>query len=312
VTDVGAVLGALDRVRDPELDTSIVELGFVASCWLSSDGVAHVRLRLPTYFCAPNFAYLIVADAHEAVTAVDGVVGVDLALEDHFASSEINAGVSARAGFIATFPGEASNELDDLRRRFVRKAVLANQDRVVRPLLRGGVAPGELSAMVLGDVPPSDDLERLRARRRELGLPAGDGDPLLLDDRGGGIAPTEVRLHLRRARTVRVGIDANADYCRQLLTERYPHAAEPHRPTVGATTDEGDGGAGSGVRGVAVGAVADQRGVVEVDGEAVVALHPLRGGREEAVGDVHDLPAAAAQEVDVGLTAQVVEGRPVP
>jgi metal-sulfur cluster biosynthetic enzyme len=226
VTDVGAVLGALDRVRDPELDTSIVELGFVSSCHVSADHVAHVRLRLPTYFCAPNFAYLIVADTHDAVKAVDGVVGVDIALEDHFASSEINAGVSARAGFVGTFPGEASEELDDLRRRFLRKAVLAHQDRVVRPLLRTGRSPDELSGVTLGDVPPSDDLARLRARRRELGLPAGDGDPLLIDEGGGAIAPTEVRVHLRRARTVRVGIDANADYCRQLLRERYPHAAE--------------------------------------------------------------------------------------
>jgi hypothetical protein len=76
-------------------------------------------------------------------------------------------------------------------------------------------------------VPPSDDLERLRGRRRELGLAVGDHDPLLVDEGGAAIAPTEVRVHLRRAQTVRVGIDANADYCRQLLTERYGPAPPP-------------------------------------------------------------------------------------
>jgi metal-sulfur cluster biosynthetic enzyme len=43
-----AVLAALDSVRDPELDTSIVELGFVTSCHVDDDGTARVRLRLPT------------------------------------------------------------------------------------------------------------------------------------------------------------------------------------------------------------------------------------------------------------------------
>ena len=68
-----AILDALASVRDPELDTSIVELGFVTACWLDEGGTAHIRLRLPTYFCAPNFAYLMVSDAHAAVVGIDGV-----------------------------------------------------------------------------------------------------------------------------------------------------------------------------------------------------------------------------------------------
>jgi len=48
------LLRALETVRDPELDEPITSLGFVASCAVSADGDAEVRLRLPTYFCAPN------------------------------------------------------------------------------------------------------------------------------------------------------------------------------------------------------------------------------------------------------------------
>jgi len=65
-----AVLRALETVRDPELDEPITSLGFVASCAVSAAGDAQVRLRLPTYFCAPNFAYLMVADAYDAVAAL--------------------------------------------------------------------------------------------------------------------------------------------------------------------------------------------------------------------------------------------------
>jgi metal-sulfur cluster biosynthetic enzyme len=216
-----AVWAALDTVRDPELDTSIVELGFVSDCSVDSTGTARVRLRLPTYFCAPNFAYLMVADAHDAVTRLDGVSAVDVVLEDHFAATEINAGVAAHAGFVASFDGLAEGELDELRRDFLRKATLAAQDRVVRPMLAAGVRPDMLATMTLGDVPPSPELERLRGRRVELGISAGDDDPLLVDVHGTSVERDEVRVHLHRARTVRVSIDANGDYCRQLLGQRY-------------------------------------------------------------------------------------------
>ena len=94
------VLDALGTVRDPELDEPVTSLGFVTSCAVSADGVADVRLRLPTYFCAPNFAWLMVADAYDAVSAVPGVRQTQIELEDHFASAEINRGVAARAGFV--------------------------------------------------------------------------------------------------------------------------------------------------------------------------------------------------------------------
>src|SRR5207249_2576426 len=56
-----AVWAALGTVRDPELDEPLTDLGFVARCEVSDAGHAVVRLRLPTYFCAPNFAFLMVA-----------------------------------------------------------------------------------------------------------------------------------------------------------------------------------------------------------------------------------------------------------
>src|SRR5512146_2024254 len=108
-----ALLRALETVRDPELDEPITSLGFVASCAVSAAGDAQVRLRLPTYFCAPNFAYLMVADAYDAVMGVPGVQSVEVILEDHFAADQINAGVAAQAGFVKSFDGEAVAELGD-------------------------------------------------------------------------------------------------------------------------------------------------------------------------------------------------------
>jgi metal-sulfur cluster biosynthetic enzyme len=216
------LLAALETVRDPELDEPITSLGFVASCTVSDDGDAQVRLRLPTYFCAPNFAYLMVADAYDAVSATEGVRSTEVVLEDHFASEAINGGVAARAGFARSFDGEAVGELHELRADFLRKAVMAGTDQVCRPLLAAGAEPRALLVMTLGDLPPSRALERLRQRRAELGLPAGDGDALLIEpSTGAAIGGDDVPLHLRRARTTRISIEANAGICRGMLRHRY-------------------------------------------------------------------------------------------
>ena len=66
MTDAREVLKALDAVRDPELDEPVTSLGFVSSCTVSAYGDVEVRLRLPTYFCAPNFAFLMVAEGFDA------------------------------------------------------------------------------------------------------------------------------------------------------------------------------------------------------------------------------------------------------
>jgi metal-sulfur cluster biosynthetic enzyme len=218
----GAVYAALGTVRDPELDEPITTLGFVASCTVSEEGQAQVRLRLPTYFCAPNFAFLMVADAHDAVAAVPGVTAAEIILDDHFASDAINAGVAARVGFAASYTGEATDELDDLRATFLRKAVLAGTDQVCRPLVDAGLTPRELAALTLGATPASQELDRLRQRRRDLALPADDTSFLLLDPATGKRIPeSSVPLHLRRARLTRTGIDANTSICSGMLKARY-------------------------------------------------------------------------------------------
>jgi metal-sulfur cluster biosynthetic enzyme len=221
VTRRGAVWQALGTVLDPELDEPITELGFVASCTVSGDGVARVRLRLPTFFCAPNFSFLMVADAHDAVTAVDGVARAEIVLEDHHAAGEINGGVAAQAGFAETFAGEADAELAELRRQFLAKAVVAGQDRVARPLVDAGAGPDELAALTLGAVPGSPELDRLRARRATLGLPAGDDAPLLIHPDGRPVEAAQVPLHLRRARLTRLGIETNGEFCKSFLATRY-------------------------------------------------------------------------------------------
>ena len=67
------VLEQLGTVYDPELDEPITTLGFVGSLVVTDAGDVSVRLRLPTPQCAPNFAFLMAADARAAVDRVPGL-----------------------------------------------------------------------------------------------------------------------------------------------------------------------------------------------------------------------------------------------
>jgi len=129
VTLRSRVLGALDTVYDPELDEPITKLGFVGSCVVDEHGDVAVRIRLPTPQCAPNFAFLMAADARTAVRRLPDVREVSIVLEDHYTGEEINTALARGDGFGSAFPGETAGDLSALRELFQRKALLARQAR---------------------------------------------------------------------------------------------------------------------------------------------------------------------------------------
>ncbi len=211
------ILDALSGVRDPELDEPLTDLGFVSDLKVEGAAVS-VRLRLPTYFCAPNFAYLMVADAREAVLSVPGVRRASVVLEDHYASEELNA----HEAFDEAFPGETEGpDLAGLRATFRRKSFVSRQEQLCRALLSGDRSPRDLARMRLGDVPPSEDFETYLDRRAELGVDVSPEAPLVVDPDGKRVPEEAVVQHLRFARTVRVSIEGNAGLCRGLLETRY-------------------------------------------------------------------------------------------
>jgi metal-sulfur cluster biosynthetic enzyme len=221
MTSRAEVLGALSGVRDPELDEPITELDFVSELEVEG-GTAFVRLRLPTYFCAPNFAYLMVADAKAALLSVPGVERASVVLDDHYASQEINGGVNEDHGFDGAFAGETEGpDLEELRTVFRRKSFVSRQEQLCRELLAADHTPSDLAGMILADVPASGALQKYLERRAELGLDTSEGAPLIVDPDGKPVPEEAVVQHLRFARTVRVSIEGNAELCRGLLATRY-------------------------------------------------------------------------------------------
>jgi hypothetical protein len=244
-----AVWGALSTVRDPELDRPITDLGFVSSVAVSapvlvpssgpdsesaspvaspsvpSSAVAspvaspaaeiRVELRLPTYFCAPNFAWLMVADARDAVAALPGAGRVTVVLLEHFVSTEINEGVAAVSSFDSQF--DADGSLEELRTTFERKAHLAAQERMARQLAPS--CPDLVSVTMESAMRLAPSAAQAVARRRSrLGIVSSYA---LCDQSGSPLTPDDLPGWLRFAQTVRVSIDGNAGFCQGLLKTRY-------------------------------------------------------------------------------------------
>jgi metal-sulfur cluster biosynthetic enzyme len=226
VTLRSRILAALTAVYDPELDEPITTLGFVSACVMTAAGDVEVRLRLPTPQCAPNFAFLMAADAASAARGVPGVGEVTVVLEDHYTGAEINRAVACGGGFGDAFPDdEGTDDLDALRELFRRKALLARQARVCQALLAAGATPAAVVALRVGDLPDTPDARRCVALRAALGLPHDAASPALVAGEGGPLTADTLGRWLRRARLVTLSLETNGALCRDLLKTRYGEEA---------------------------------------------------------------------------------------
>jgi metal-sulfur cluster biosynthetic enzyme len=232
------VRSALATVYDPELDEPITALGFIGACTVSGTGDVAVRLRLPTPQCAPNFAYLMAADARAAVRRLPEVGRVSIVLEDHYTGAEINAALARDGDFADAFPGETTGGLDALRELFQRKALVARQARVCQALLGAGASHEVVAALRVAHLPAGGDGLRCRQLRRQLGLPHGPDDAALVAGDGSALTAAELPTWLRRARLVSLSLEANGGLCRSLLHVRYGEPALLGSPVVSGPDQE--------------------------------------------------------------------------
>jgi metal-sulfur cluster biosynthetic enzyme len=223
----GRVLEALSEVHDPELDEPITALGFVTACEVSPAGEVEIVLRLPTPQCAPNFAYLMAADARNAVRRLPDVRRIDVRLEDHYTGEEINAAVARGEGFTGAFPGETDDDqLDALRELFQRKALVARQARLCEALLADGATPEGVTEHRVADLPDDTDTRRCLDLRGQLGIACDRNSPAFVAPNGEPLAAQDLTLWLRKARLVRTSLDVNGSICRSLLQIRSRREAE--------------------------------------------------------------------------------------
>ncbi|WP_339161397.1 iron-sulfur cluster assembly protein [Siminovitchia sp. FSL W7-1587] len=214
----------LEKVYDPELDEPLTDLNFIDRVEINGPSV-HVVFRLPTYWCSPNFAYIMAEDIRKYVSELDWVTTVQVSLLDHCASDEINKGVTNRRSFNEVFSGLSDGDLEDLRRTFDIKAYYARQEKLLKHLLNRGMTEEEIigvSIQTLKNLPLSEKGRLLRNKYLEkkkalhhsslLAVTTPEEEPL---------TKKVFKDYLRGAKRTRMSMEFNAHYCRGLLEERY-------------------------------------------------------------------------------------------
>jgi metal-sulfur cluster biosynthetic enzyme len=232
VARTAEVWSRLQSVIDPELDESVTELGFVTAVEVDAGGQVRVDFRLPTYWCAANFAFLMADDMRLAVAELPWVKKVTVGLGEHMYADEINRGVAAGLSFQATFGDEASGELEEVRRTFMVKAFQRRQEALLTYLLGHGHTPEavlQLSVAELAALPCDTAgrgfIERYLERRPLAG--SGRDELAFVDTDGASLDAQQIHAYLRGLRRVGVNAEFNSAMCRGLLATRYGTGCAP-------------------------------------------------------------------------------------
>jgi len=223
----------LERVTDPELDEPITEMGFVEACDVTA-GEVLVAIRLPTYWCSPNFAFLMAEGVSREVAALPWVTRIMVRLEDHVHAEEVNEAVNGGRSFAEAFAALCDGEdLGALRAKFEEKAFQRRQESVLLRLRSLGHADCEIVAMTLRQLAAIDfeggEAETQRPRYREAltrrGLAFWPGDLAFRTWAGERLTAEGLPAYLATLRQVRINMEFNGALCRGLKGTRYKEVA---------------------------------------------------------------------------------------
>jgi hypothetical protein len=210
-----------------------------------------VRYKVPTFWCAPNFVYMMSHDIRSEVGRVPGVAAVTVLVENNCVEDEINAGVNAGKSFEETFPNDTDGEsLDALRRTFTAKGFLARQDVLLRRLRQAGMADEQILALRLDDLAvdgedlavatapirvrlAGPDLAKYLHKRRKLGLDQAPAALLFTTIAGRPLAEVDLADYLRRSRSARLNIAFNTSLCEGLLRTQFRPEQQGSHQSVG-------------------------------------------------------------------------------
>ncbi|MGH1480401.1 MAG: iron-sulfur cluster assembly protein [Geminicoccales bacterium] len=226
------VWSRLSEVTDPELDEPVTELGFVERVAVDGDTV-EVDFRLPTYWCAANFAFLMVDDIRIAVEGAPWVKTVRPRLLDHMYEDEVNRAAGGGRAFKEVFDDlGADDTLDEVRQKFRIKAFQRRQEIVLQALRRLGFDKASLVEMDVATLEglSIEDVEGARQKPRymrilqEFGLSSEPSNPAFVTALGDRIPEDSFETYLQELRGVRINMEFNGAICRGLLSTRYKQA----------------------------------------------------------------------------------------
>lgn len=231
------VWARLDLVMDPELDEPVTDMGFIEAVSVTwpalgqNTSTVHISFRLPTYWCSPNFAFLMAEGIKRQVEVLPWVGQAVVTLQDHMAADEMNTAINTGASFGSVFADlHPDEDLAALREKFDVKAFQRRQEVVIKALIAMGFLTTEIVAMPrwlleateLGD----PDAARQKARylailgdkclaptSADLAFPTYQGAPI-----------TDYARYMSLLRSVRINMEFSGSLCRGLKQSRYQQA----------------------------------------------------------------------------------------
>jgi len=248
----------LDRVTDPELDTSIVELEYVDGIGIDG-GAVEVAVTLPTAWCSPAFAWMMATDARDEVEALSVVDRATIELREHMHEDEINRGVNERLPFGEAFP-DADGSVAPVRTELDEKARIARQHDATGALLDAGLDGEQIVALTRSDleldveaasdgdgdgdgdggrarvwcrdgglavVVDAAPLERYLEKARATGLVDDDHPELFRTPEGEPIDPSRFETVRHRTRLAGVNMSGQGSVCDALHESRHAEDRPP-------------------------------------------------------------------------------------
>lgn len=222
------VYAKLADVYDPELDEPVTDMGFIEGVRIDGNEVT-VLFQLPTYWCSPNFAFIMAEDIRNRIAELPWVDDVRIQLKDHCASDEINQGVSKGKSFFETFPSMSNGDLEEIRHIFRVKTYKSRQERILRHFIQSGLSHTDILNLTVAELTNYPGLEqdahslieRYFAVRSEFGHTLKPDDPAFVQYDGQSIQPEVFSNYLLEIRRTRMSMEFNSNYCRGLLQTRY-------------------------------------------------------------------------------------------
>jgi len=221
----------LSAVTDPELDEPITDMGFVERLEVLRGTHVEVDFRLPTYWCSPNFAFLMADGIRRAALAPGWAQGATVRLLDHCFAEKVNAAVNGAQSFEAVFAELTEGaDLTEVREKFREKAFLRRQEAVLLGLKAMGWSPAQITTMTLAELdamPLTNQPEAAAQKPRYREILVADGlaclpdDPAFVTWQGDPLVAEGFGDHMMRLRAIRINMEFNGAMCRGLAATRY-------------------------------------------------------------------------------------------
>lgn len=232
----------LEAVTDPELDEPITDMGFVERAEVIGSRRVEVEFRLPTYWCSPNFAFLMAFGIRAEVGALPWVHEVQVTLNDHCFGDEVNEGVNSGRPFEQVFADYCDGaNLAEVVEKFRAKAFDRRQEVMLLAMQAKGFDEAEIVNMTLAAFDrielTGEEEDRQKPRYRDLlldqGLARNPDDPAFPKWDGQAIAAADLSEHLKRLKGTRINMEFNGALCRGLAATRYKEVEiGPDGPTL--------------------------------------------------------------------------------